>query len=184
MTRAKSPVYKVPLRRRREGRTNYKKRLGLIKSGKTRMVVRRSNRYVTVQFINFDPAGDKTLLSVSGQKMNKLFNWPAKRNTWTAYLTGLYAGKEALGKGVKEFILDTGMYTTSKGNIVFAAMKGAVDAGLSAGLSEEKVASEKMGNPPDKAAFEEAKKKILISEERSEEEIKRLEGKAFKKIIG
>ena len=163
MTRAKSPIYKVGFRRRREGRTDYRRRLALVKSGKVRMVVRRSNRYVTVQFIRFDPAGDRTLLTVDGPKMRKLFNWPAKRNAWTAYLTGLYAGREAGRAGVKEFVLDNGMYTASKGSVVFAALKGAVDAGLSTSYSEEKVPLGKLQNPPDavKAAFEGAKRKIM-----------------------
>lgn len=161
MTRAKSPIYKVPMRRRREGRTNFQKRLGLIKSGSTRMVVRRSNRDITIQFINFHPEGDRTLLTARGQMLKKLFNWPAKRNVWTAYLTGLYAGREAAKAGVKEFILDSGMYTASKGSNVFAALKGAHDAGLSTVYSEEKIPSEKLENPPDKAAFDGVKQKIL-----------------------
>ncbi len=163
MTTAKSPIYRVGFRRRREGRTNYRKRLALVKSGKVRMVVRRSNKYVTVQFISFDPAGDRTLLTVDGPKLSKLFKWPAKRNAWSAYLTGLYAGKEAAKKGVKEFVLDTGAYTASKGNIVFAALKGAIDAGLSTSFQEEMVPTQKLQNPPDamKEAFGNAKRMIL-----------------------
>ncbi len=163
MTRAKSPIYRVGFRRRREGRTNYRKRLALVKSGKVRMVVRRSNRYVTVQFITFDPAGDRTLLTVDGPKLAKDFKWPAKRNAWSAYLTGLYAGKEAAKKGVKDFVLDTGAYTASKGNIVFAALKGAVDAGLRTSFQEEMVPTKKLQNPPEamKAAFDGAKQKIM-----------------------
>jgi large subunit ribosomal protein L18 len=163
MTRAKSPIYKVSFRRRREGRTKYRKRLALVKSGQVRMVVRRSNRYVTVQFVRFDPAGDRTILTVDGPKMAKLFSWPAKRNAWSAYLAGLYAGKEAGKAGVKEFILDTGMYTASKGSILFAALKGAVDAGLSTNFQEDKVPMEKLKNPPEevKKAFEDTKRKIM-----------------------
>ena len=163
MTRAKSPIYKVSFRRRREGRTKYRKRLALVKSGTIRMVVRRSNRYVTVQFVKFDPAGDRTVLTVDGPKMKKLFNWPAKRNAWSAYLAGLYAGKEAAKAGVKEFILDTGMYTASKGSILFAALKGAVDAGLSTSYKEDKVPMDKLQNPPEevKKAFEDVKRRIV-----------------------
>ena len=73
MTKAKSPTHVVPFRRRREGKTNFQKRLGMVKSGKTRMVVRRSNRYVDVQFVNFEPEGDKTLLTVTGKRISKEF---------------------------------------------------------------------------------------------------------------
>ncbi len=66
MTRAKGPKHTVYYRRRREGRTNYAKRLALVKSGKTRMTVRRSNKGVVIQFINFEHEGDRTLLTVTG----------------------------------------------------------------------------------------------------------------------
>mgnify|MGYP001370434569 FL=1 len=35
-------TFSMPFRRRREGKTNYAKRLAFIKGGQTRMVVRRS----------------------------------------------------------------------------------------------------------------------------------------------
>ncbi len=100
MTRATGPTYRLPQRRRRQGKTDFAKRLALVKSGKTRMVVRRSNRYVNVRFVDFTPEGDRTVLAVDGKMLNKLFKFPAKRNVWSAYLTGLYAGKEAAKKGV------------------------------------------------------------------------------------
>ena len=163
MTKAKGPTYKVAFRRRREKKTDYEKRLALVKSEKPRMVVRRSNRYVTVQFIEFKPDGDRTMLTVTGKNIAKLFNWPSKRNVWSAYLAGLYAGKEASKKGVKEFVLDLGMRTPSKGSVVFSALQGAVDAGLKTKYNAEKVPSEKLSSPPDeiKALFDETKKKIL-----------------------
>ena len=161
MTKAKSPTHAVPFRRRREGKTNFQKRLGMVKSGKTRLVVRRSNRYVDVYFVNFELNGDKTLLSVTGKKLSKEFQYPAKRNTWSAYLAGLYAGRLAQSAGVKEFILDTGMYTVSKGSILFAALKGAVDSGMNTNYKEEMVPNDKLDNPLDKSAFDEAKKRIM-----------------------
>ena len=46
------------------------------------------------------------------------------------------AGKLAQKKGVKEFVLDMGMYTPSKGSVIFAAQKGASDAGLTTKLRQ------------------------------------------------
>jgi large subunit ribosomal protein L18 len=160
MTRAKGPSYKVYYRRRREGKTNFEKRLALVKSGKTRMTVRRSNSGIVVQFINFDPKGDKTLLTVTGKHLAKQYKWPSKRNAWTAYLAGLLAGKLAKDKGVKDFVFDMGMYTPSKGLILFAALQGAADAGLEAKVDKNMVPD--LSKVPDKykAAFEEAKSKI------------------------
>ena len=158
MTRAKGPSFKVSYRRRREGRTNYAKRLSLVKSGKTRLVVRRSNTGLVVQFINFDPKGDKTLLTVNNAHLAK-HKWPAKRNKWTAYLLGYLAGKLAAKKGVKEFVFDMGMYVPSKGSILFAALKGAADSGLETNFSDEKIPNLEV---PDqyKKAFDEVKAKL------------------------
>ena len=51
--------YSVKFRRRRSGKTNYKKRLAFMKSEKSRLVVRRSNKYLITQLVNYDEAGDK-----------------------------------------------------------------------------------------------------------------------------
>ncbi len=162
MTRAKGPSFKLYFRRRREGKTNFAKRLALIKSGKTRMVVRRSNKNITIQFIDFHPDGDRTLLTVSGAHLTKVYKWPSKRNMWTAYLAGLMAGKLASKKGVKDFVLDLGMYMPSKGSVLFAAQKGAADAGLVTSLPKEKILEEKLFNPPEKykLTFNEIKTKL------------------------
>ncbi len=163
MTRADGPSFKIYFRRRREGKTNFAKRLALVKSGKTRMVVRRSNSNILVQFIDFDPKGDKTLLTVSGTHLAKQYKWPSKRNVWTAYLAGLMAGKLAQKKGVKDFVLDMGMYIPSKGSVIFAAQKGASDSGLKTPYDKDKVPGQKIDNPPDKykGMFNEVKSKII-----------------------
>ncbi len=159
MTKAKGPSYKMYYRRRREGKTNYAKRLALIKSGDTRMVVRKSSNGIVVQFIDFDPKGDKTLLTVDGAQLKKNFKWPSKRNKWTAYLMGFYAGKLAAKKGIKKFVFDMGMHIPSKGSILFAAQKGAKDAGLETNFDDSILPNLEV---PDayKKAFEEAKSKM------------------------
>lgn len=129
MAKAKGPTYVVPFRRRKEKSTNYEKRLGLVKSGKPRMVVRRSNRHVLVQLVEFNSAGDKVLVSVNSKKLKK-FKWASRRNLPTAYLAGFYAGVLGKKAGVKEFVLDIGLVPPVVGGLPFAAQKGAVDAGL------------------------------------------------------
>ena len=163
MTRAKGPSFRVYFRRRREGKTNFAKRLALVKSGKTRMVVRKSNSGVLVQFINFDPKGDRTLLTVNGTTLSKAYKWPSKRNVWTAYLAGLMAGKLAHKKGVKDFVLDMGMHTPSKGSVIFAAQQGAADAGLGTSVDREMVPEGKISAPPEKykSMFDQVKGKII-----------------------
>jgi len=126
------------------------------------MVVRRSNKNVLIQFIEFDPKGDKTILTVSGAHLQKQYKWHSKRNVWTAYLAGLLAGKMAQKKGIGEFVLDIGMYTPSKGSLLFAALKGASDAGLKTDFDKSMVPEQKISNPPEKmkGEFNSAKQKI------------------------
>lgn len=163
MTRAKSPAYRVQYRRRLSGKTNYANRLALVKSGQTRMVIRRSNSHVIVQFVDFAEVGDKTISSYTTGQLHKAHKFPAKRNAWSAYLVGLVAAHAAKKKGVKSFVLDLGMYSPSKGSTLFAALKGALDAGLDGPVPEEKIPSEKLANPPEsiKSSFETLKKKLV-----------------------
>lgn len=120
----------VVFRRRREGKTNYRKRKSMILARKPRFVVRTSLKHVIVQIINAEPEGDKTLASAHSSQLRK-FGWKATYgNTPTAYLTGFLAGLKALSIGIKEAILDVGLRKPSAGSKIFAALKGAADAGL------------------------------------------------------
>ncbi len=125
------PRYRVPLRRRREGKTNYGKRFALLLGGKTRMVFRRTNRYVVVQFIDFDLKGDRVVASAHSRELFKLYGWKGDgKSTCAAYLTGLLAGARLLQKGGREAVLDLGLLKPSPGSRAFAALKGALDAGV------------------------------------------------------
>lgn len=143
MGQATGPVYKVAFKRRRKNLTNYAKRLALVKSASPRMVVRKSSTGVLVQFIEFSLAGDKMLSSVRSSAL-KQYGWSPRCNAPTAYLCGMLAARTASKKGVKSFNLDVGMQTPSKGSLVFAALKGAADAGLATNYSEEMIASERI----------------------------------------
>ncbi|MDI9643133.1 MAG: 50S ribosomal protein L18 [Archaeoglobaceae archaeon] len=134
---AKGARYKLPNRRRREGYTNYRRRLKLLLSKKTRFVVRITNQRVLVQLVSYSPGGDRVLVSVSSEKLRE-YGWKGDlNNTPAAYLTGLLAGKEALKSGIKEAILDIGLKSPVKGSRVFAVLKGAVDAGMEIPHNEE-----------------------------------------------
>ncbi len=134
---ARSARYKVPLRRRREGKTNYKKRLKLLLSRKPRLVVRITNKRIITQVVEYGVDGDITIAYADSKELEK-FGWKGDlNNTPAAYLTGLLIGKKALQKKINEAVLDIGLRTPSKGARVFAALKGAVDAGLKIPHSEE-----------------------------------------------
>ncbi|MEM1873352.1 MAG: 50S ribosomal protein L18 [Acidilobaceae archaeon] len=128
---ARGPTYRVPLRRRREGKTNYYKRVKLIASRKPRLVVRKTNKYIIVQVVEATIPGDRTIAAAHSRELVKLYGWLGDtNNTCAAYLTGLLAGYRALSKGVREAVLDIGLHRPSPGSRVFAALKGALDAGL------------------------------------------------------
>ena len=69
---ADGPRYAVPYRRRREGRTDYKLRRALVRSGKPRAVVRLTNKYVIVQVSEADIRGDIVRASASSRELAKL----------------------------------------------------------------------------------------------------------------
>ncbi|MEB3774919.1 MAG: 50S ribosomal protein L18 [Desulfurococcales archaeon] len=134
----RGPRYRVPLKRRRQGKTNYRKRFRMIISGKPRLVVRRSNEYITVQVVEARIEGDRVIAAAHSRELYKHYGWLGDgNNTSAAYLTGLLAGYRALLKGVEEAILDIGLHAPVKGSRVFAALKGALDAGLKIPHSEE-----------------------------------------------
>ncbi|WP_247009868.1 50S ribosomal protein L18 [Halorientalis litorea] len=127
---ATGPRYNVPMRRRREARTNYHQRLRLLKSGKPRLVARKSNQHMTAQLIVTGPQGDETVTSAHSSDLEE-FGWEAPTgNLPAAYLTGLLAGKRALAAGLEEAVLDIGLNTATPGNKVFAVQEGVIDAGL------------------------------------------------------
>lgn len=135
---ARGPTYKVPYRRRREGKTNYYKRYRMIKSGRLlRAVVRKTNTQIIVQIVKFSINGDETIVGVSSKSLRR-YGWLGDlNNTPAAYLTGLLAGVLAVKKNIKEVIPDIGLHKASKGARVFAAMKGLLDAGVQIPVSEE-----------------------------------------------
>lgn len=134
---ARSSRYKVRFRRRREGKTDYRKRLALLKSGLPRMVVRRTNRYMIVQFVRFKHEGDEVIAYASSKELQR-YGWPyAGKNTPAAYLTGFLAALRAKKAGVSEAILDVGRFPSKKGSRLYAALKGALDAGVEVPHSPE-----------------------------------------------
>ena len=137
-----SPKYKIKFRRRREGKTNYKKRLKLLLSGKPRLVFRRSNKYIIGQIIEYKPEGDVTLVEVNSKKL-KNYGWSFSfKNLPAAYLTGLMVGKNAVKKGIEEAILDSGLYVSIKGNKIYSFVKGVIDGGLKVPVDESVFPSE------------------------------------------
>jgi len=137
------PTRKMQFRRRHEGKTDYQQRLQLLRSGKPRLVVRKGLKYIRVQVLTFDPKGDRTAASAISQTLKKL-GWAfACDNLPAAYLTGYMLGKFAKAKGVHEAVLDVGLCPSTKGSHLYAAAKGAIDAGIEVKVDESMFPDEK-----------------------------------------
>jgi large subunit ribosomal protein L18 len=127
---ARGPQYNLRFRRRREGRTNYRKRRRLVTSGTHRFVVRPSNKHISAQVIAAKPEGDLVLASAHSSEL-KQFGWRGScSNIPAAYLTGLLAGRRAKAGGISKAVLDIGVHSKGPGSRIFAAAKGAFSAGL------------------------------------------------------
>jgi len=117
--------------RRREMKTNYEKRLALLKSGKNRVVVRLSNLYLHLLYIEHNPKGDITKFSLTSKSL-KSFCWPkGYRSLPACYLAGFLFGKEVIKRKLGiEAVLDLGLQNAFKKGRLFAGVKGMIDSGL------------------------------------------------------
>ncbi|MFQ5474483.1 MAG: 50S ribosomal protein L18 [Candidatus Nanoarchaeia archaeon] len=139
---ARNKVKTVQFRRRREGKTDYRKRLLLLKSGKSRLVVRLTGKNVKAQIIKFNPSGDTVLAAAQSRDLQK-FGWSFSGNSIpAAYLVGALIGRVAQKNKVAEAILDNGMRSPKSGSKMYAVLKGAVDAGLIIPHSDDVMPSE------------------------------------------
>src|SRR3989344_5855011 len=134
---AKNKNYTVKLKRRRQNKTDYAKRVSYLKSNKLRMVIRLKNKNIILQIIKYDPKGDHTLVYVHSKEIEKLGWKQTKGNIPSSYLSGFLLGKKAVNNNIKEAILDLGLHKASPKSRIYAALKGALDAGLQIPHSKE-----------------------------------------------
>lgn len=171
---ATGTTYSVPFRRKREQKTNYKKRLNLLKSGSTRFVVRLTNKNTITQLIKYKEDGDQVVSHASTCDL-KGFGWShSTSNTPAAYLGGLLCGFRAKKKGIEKAILDSGLHPHTKGSKIYAAVKGLLDSGIHIPVDEDvipskdrisakAIASYNKGSKDIEKDFEEIKAKIAES---------------------
>jgi large subunit ribosomal protein L18 len=136
---ARGSTYRVPPRRRREGKTDYQARKALVLSRRPRLVARNTSKNIVAQIIVAKPHGDEVLVAAHSRELRK-YGWKAPTgNIPAAYLTGLLCGLKAKAKGVDGAILDIGLIAPSKGAKIFATLSGVLDAGVDVPHDEEKV---------------------------------------------
>jgi len=131
------PKYTVPYKRKKQNKTDYRKRLALLKSRMPRLAARKTNKRIIAQIITFAPEGDKTIIRVSSRDLKKYGLAVDANNTPIAYLTGYLLGKSAINKKIKKAVFDLGLNIATKGNKLYAVLKGAADAGIEIPHSEE-----------------------------------------------
>jgi large subunit ribosomal protein L18 len=136
--------YRVPLRRRREQKTDYQARKAFVVSHKPRLVARSSLKNTIAQIVVAKPTGDFVLASAHSKELVKKYGWKAATgNIPAAYLTGLLCGLKAKKANILEVILDLGLVSPTKGSKVFSTMSGVVDAGVVVPHNPEKIIKER-----------------------------------------
>jgi len=162
---------RLPKRRRLEGKTNYLKRRKLLESGKPRVVIRKSNCYITIQYIESKYAQDYVRVSAFSKELLN-YGWP-KENTNSlkslaaAYLTGLLFGKRI--ENFKEAVVDTGLIRSTKGSRIYAALKGIIDSGFKIKHNPEVFPNEERIKNK-KAFFDKVKDNILKANKKEKQE--------------
>ena len=139
-------VSKTVRRRRQEGKTDYKARMPLLKSGKPRVVFRKSNRYLFGQIVISEIAQDKVIAGASTKEL--LSNgWPKNlsgslKSLPAAYLMGYMLAKRV--KGVNEGILDIGLLRHVAKSRAYAFVRGMKDGGFEILCSDDVLPDDKM----------------------------------------
>ncbi|MBT4539661.1 50S ribosomal protein L18 [Candidatus Woesearchaeota archaeon] len=136
---ARNKPQTIQYRRKREKKTDYKKRLHLLTSRRPRVVIRLTNTRLIAQLVQFQPAGDLVLVGVQSTSLRK-FGWQYScKNFPAAYLTGLLFAKKSVAAGFKEAILDTGLLTPLRKGKVYAFLRGVLDGGLQVPVGSDEI---------------------------------------------
>lgn len=150
-------------RRRMEKKTDYKSRLALLKSGRPRLVVRKTNRYIVAQIVTTDIAQDSILIGMSTKDLIKA-GWPKEKSGSLKSLAACYALGSILANKAKDLdlgsklVLDFGMHRNIHKSRIYALLKGALDAGLEIDHNPEVLPSEEELN---KSGLLETAQKII-----------------------
>lgn len=127
----------IGYQRKLQGRTQYRKRLELLKGRMPRLVVRKALKNLTAQVVQYHPDGDRVLLTVHSRELAK-YGWKLNRDSvMVSYLVGLLLGKKAVDKNVKQAVLDIAPYNPTKGSRLYAVLQGALAAGMQIPHSKE-----------------------------------------------
>ncbi len=158
---------KLAKRRQREYKTDYKKRFGLLKSGNSRIVFRKTNKYLNAQYVTSKEAQDKVAFGIDSRNLID-YGWPESskgslKSVTASYLTGYLMGKKILSLKLETPIIDLGMIRTIHKSKVYGFIKGIIDSGVKINCKREtfpdesRIKGEHMKN---KIQFDKIKNKI------------------------
>lgn len=161
--------YALQFKRKRKRMTNYRKRLKFVSSGKARLVIRKSLKYITAQIIEYNPKGDRVLVSAHSKELKK-YGWMyGCSNLCAAYLTGVLLSKKLKKIKVNGAILDIGLNSPIKGSRIYALLKGITDSGFKVPVSQkifpsqERISGKHIANYAEKLSKDEAAYKKQFS---------------------
>ena len=134
-------IQKTPLKRRREGKTDYLNRIKLLKSDKPRLTFRKTNKYFISQYVVSEEAKDKIIFGATSKEL-LLHGWPKEfqgslKSIPAAYLIGYLLGKKIQKQKLETPIVDLGMIRTDPKTKVFSFIKGLIESGLKINCKEE-----------------------------------------------
>ena len=151
-------------RRRQEAKTSYLKRKRLLESKLPRIAIRKSNKYIVIQYIESKIAQDSVKYSVSSKELLKN-GWPkdkegSLKNLAAAYLTGLLLAKKLGDDKNNEMILDTGLIRVTTGSRLYAALTGMIEGGAKIKHSKEVLLDEANIKAKAEDVFDKVKEKL------------------------
>jgi len=129
-------MLRIKYRRAREGKTDYAARATLLESNLPRLVVRKSNRYITAQLVLSREAQDFVLVGVTSKALLG-YGWPSHaagtlKSIPAAYLTGFLLGEKIKGlkPKIEKAILDIGLQRSTCGGRIYGVVAGIKEAGI------------------------------------------------------
>jgi len=158
---------KIDRRRRREGKTDYSKRINLLKGESPRIIFRKTNKYIIAEYIKSKEAQDSVEIGLTSKALLG-YGWPESatgslKSVTASYLLGILMGKKIEGKKNLP-VIDFGMIRNVHKSRAYAFLKGLIDSGIKIthkeGIfpDEKRLKGEHLSN---KVPFEQIKSKIM-----------------------
>ncbi len=139
----KTKTRSIPFRRKLKNKTNYRKRLRLLQSRKKRLVIRKSLKNILVQVVEFQPKGDKILVSAHSRELAKA-GWKYSRsNTPAAYLVGFLLGNKLKKMNIQDVIVDSGQNKPPSRSKLYAVVKGVKESGVHIPVADDVLPDDK-----------------------------------------